>query len=137
MKLFSVLGVLIVIANCVIRTSGFLGINGIKLRNGINLNMCANNNFADCQYITGIIPVVPNKTKISYITNDINYEIVVSVYSTYNNKNTLIFLNNGSYIEIYNKTVVYDTDKLQQNNIVSQAFYNRIVEYLRKNVTGV
>jgi hypothetical protein len=133
-------GVLVIIVNCVVRTTGFVGINslnGIKLRNGINVNMCANNNFADCQYITGIIPVVPNKTKISYITNDINYEIVVSVYSTYNNKNTLMFLNNGSYIEIYNKTVIYDTDKLQQNNIVSQAFYNRIIEYIRKNITDV
>lgn len=128
------LGVLVIIANCLIETSGFVPrMHGIKLRNGVN--MCANNNFADCQYITEIIPIIPNKTKISYITNNINYEIVVSVYTTYNNKNNLMFLNNGSYVEIYNRTVIYDTNKLQQISIVSQSFYNRIKEYLSKNVT--
>jgi hypothetical protein len=131
-------GVLVIIANCLVDTSGFMygnmnAMRGIKLRNGVN--MCANNNFADCQYITEIIPIIPNKTKISYITNNINYEIVVSVYTTYNNKNNLMFLNNGSYVEIYNRTVTYDTDKLQQISIVSQTFYNRIKEYLSKNVT--
>jgi hypothetical protein len=95
--------------------------------------MCSKNNFENCEYITEIVPIIPNKTKIAYINNNINYEIIVSVYTTYNNKNNLIFLNNGSYVEIYNKTLSYDNDKLQQLNIVSNAFYNRIISYLYKS----
>lgn len=119
----------------IIESAGLVGnipnyMNRIKLRKGIN--MCTNNNFEKCQYITHIVPIVPNKTKISYITNNINYEMVVSIYTTYNNKNNLMFLNNGTYLEIYNKTISYDNEKIQHINIVSKAFYNRIIEYIYK-----
>lgn len=132
------IGLLAIIINCVVTATGFIH-NNIKLRSNKVINMCNNNNFGDCQYITEIVPIVPNKTKVSYIANNINYEIVVSIYTTYNNKNNLMFLNNGSYVEIYNRTIVYDNDKLQQTNIVSQTFYNRIIEYLYKtrNVTEI
>lgn len=124
-----------IIINGIIGSIGFIGnipnnMNRIKLRK--NINMCVNNNFAECQYITHIVPIIPNKTKISYITNNINYEMVVSIYTTYNNKNNLIFLNNGSCLEIYNKTLRYDKDKIRHINIVSKAFYNRIIEYIYK-----
>lgn len=137
----NLLTIFIIILNYLIEISGFIpNIHNIKLRKNNCINMCpSNSNFINNKYITDIIPVVPNKTKISYITNNINYEIIVSIYSTYNNKNNLIFLNNGSYVEIYNRTVKYDKDKLQQTNIVSQAFYNRLIEYLYKsrNVTNL
>ena len=121
--------------------SGLLLPNNMALRRPCGpcgpLMMNKENNFIGCDYITSIVPVVPNKTRINYITNDISYDMVINIYTTYNNKNNLIFLNNGSFVEIYNRTIIYDDNSLQQKNIVSQSFYNRIVEYLRKNTTDV